>query len=61
MPIVAPIDYETVEPVAYKKTVAFVNTFVINTTEFLNRFVYVCEQKVKLLFHHCSLAYFFFC
>lgn len=52
MPIVAPIDYETVEPVAYKKTVAFVNTFVINTTEFLNRFVYVCEQKLQHVHRH---------
>eukprot|EP01094_Clydonella_sp_ATCC50884_P006655 TRINITY_DN15869_c0_g1_i1.p2 TRINITY_DN15869_c0_g1~~TRINITY_DN15869_c0_g1_i1.p2 ORF type:complete len:218 (-),score=79.87 TRINITY_DN15869_c0_g1_i1:49-702(-) len=40
------INYEEVESLSYKKTLAFVNGFVINTTQFLNRFSFLCEQKL---------------
>jgi WASH complex subunit CCDC53 len=42
----APIDYNTVEPIPYNKTVSIVNHFVINTTQFLNKFSYLCETKL---------------
>eukprot|EP01112_Ceratiomyxa_fruticulosa_P008270 TRINITY_DN2138_c0_g1_i1.p1 TRINITY_DN2138_c0_g1~~TRINITY_DN2138_c0_g1_i1.p1 ORF type:complete len:212 (+),score=72.08 TRINITY_DN2138_c0_g1_i1:295-930(+) len=41
------IDYTTVEAVPYKKTVAYINNFIINTTQFLNRFNYLCEKKLN--------------
>jgi len=41
-----PLDYKTLPPIPYKKTVTLVNNFVINTTEFLNKFSYLCEQKL---------------
>ncbi len=43
----AQIDYSKVEPIPYRKTVAYVNNFVINTTQFLNRFSYLCEKKLS--------------
>ena len=42
----AQIDYTLVEPLPYKKTLCYVNNFIINTTQFLNRFSYLCEQKL---------------
>ena len=42
----AAINFEDVEPVSYKKTLAFINNFVINTTQFMNRFSYLCEEKL---------------
>lgn len=41
------IDYTKVDPIPYRKTVAYVNNFVINTTQFLNRFSYLCEKKLN--------------
>lgn len=41
------IDYRRVEPIPVKKTVAFVNNFIIDTTQFLNRFSYLCEQRLN--------------
>jgi len=41
------IDYTAVDPLPYKKTLAYVNHFIINTTQFLNRFSYLCEQKLN--------------
>ena len=46
MNIRAAINYEKVPPVPYYKTVSLVNNVVIETTEFLNRFSYLCEQKL---------------
>lgn len=43
----AQVDYTTVEPLPYKKTLAYVNNFIINTTQFLNRFSYLCETKLN--------------
>eukprot|EP01102_Stenamoeba_stenopodia_P016916 TRINITY_DN5981_c0_g1_i1.p1 TRINITY_DN5981_c0_g1~~TRINITY_DN5981_c0_g1_i1.p1 ORF type:complete len:229 (+),score=83.27 TRINITY_DN5981_c0_g1_i1:368-1054(+) len=40
------IDFNRVEALPYKKTVAMVNNFIINTTQFLNRFAYLCEKKL---------------
>lgn len=40
------IDYNRVEALPYKKTVAMVNNFIINTTQFLNRFTYLCDKKL---------------
>jgi WASH complex subunit CCDC53 len=46
------IDYTKVEAIPYKKTVAFVNHFVISTTQFLNRFSYICEQRLNEVSQH---------
>jgi WASH complex subunit CCDC53 len=43
----AAINFEDVDPVVYKKTLAFINNFVINTTQFMNRFSYLCEEKLS--------------
>lgn len=43
------VDYSKVDAVNIKKTIAFVNNFAINTTQFLNRFSYICEQKLVWL------------
>jgi len=40
------IDFTRVDPVPYKKTIAFVNNFILNTSQFLNRFSYICEAKL---------------
>jgi len=42
-----PIDFKTVESVPYRKTITLVNNFIINTTEFLNKFSYLCEKKLE--------------
>jgi len=41
-----PLDFKIIPPIPYKKTVTLINSFVINTTEFLNKFSYLCEQKL---------------
>eukprot|EP00211_Chloroparvula_japonica_P011634 CAMPEP_0119142342 /NCGR_PEP_ID=MMETSP1310-20130426/32465_1 /TAXON_ID=464262 /ORGANISM="Genus nov. species nov., Strain RCC2339" /LENGTH=83 /DNA_ID=CAMNT_0007133871 /DNA_START=66 /DNA_END=313 /DNA_ORIENTATION=+ len=46
MNVRAAIDYEKVAPVAHHKTVALINNFVIDTTEFLNKFSFLCERKL---------------
>jgi WASH complex subunit CCDC53 len=44
---VAPqLDFTEVEPVPYRKTLTFVNAFVIHTVHFLNRFATLCEEKL---------------
>jgi len=35
-----------IQPIATKKLSMIVNTFVINTTEFLNKFAIICERKL---------------
>jgi len=42
-----PVDYRTVEAIQPKHTVMILNSFVINTTEFLNKFSYWCEKKLS--------------
>jgi WASH complex subunit CCDC53 len=42
----APVDYKLINPVFSGKTTTAVNNFVIHTTLFLNRFSYICEQKL---------------
>src|SRR5258708_4228014 len=42
-----PIDFKSVESVPYRKTITMVNNFVISTTEFLNKFSYLCEKKLE--------------
>jgi hypothetical protein len=41
-----------VEPIPFKKTVAYVNHFVIQTTQFLNRFSFLCEQRLDQVSRH---------
>jgi WASH complex subunit CCDC53 len=41
------IDYTEVPPVSPQTTLAFINNFLINTTQFLNRFTVTCDQKLK--------------
>lgn len=43
----AHIDYSEVPPVPPSVTLSFVNNFVINTTQFLNRFAVSCEKKLR--------------
>jgi len=41
------IDYRRVSALPYRKTIAYFNNFIINTTQFLNRFSYLCERKLN--------------
>src|SRR3990167_6493584 len=41
------INYEKVESVSTQRTLAFVNNFLITTTQFLNRFSIVCEDRLR--------------
>ncbi|KAL6057024.1 protein localization [Balamuthia mandrillaris] len=41
------LDWTRLEPLPQNKVVAYVNHFIIRTTEFLNRFSYLCEQKLS--------------
>ena len=41
------VNYSKVSAIPPKKSLAYVNNFVINTTQFLNRFSYVCENKLR--------------
>lgn len=45
--LVARVNYEDVKPIPYRKTLTHVNTFIIKTTEFLNRFSYLCEERLR--------------
>eukprot|EP01084_Bolivina_argentea_P257186 433238_1 len=38
---------DTLQPVPVKKTLLIVNTFVVNTAAFLNKFVTTCESKLR--------------
>eukprot|EP01096_Ripella_sp_DP13-Kostka_P015944 TRINITY_DN761_c0_g1_i1.p1 TRINITY_DN761_c0_g1~~TRINITY_DN761_c0_g1_i1.p1 ORF type:complete len:235 (-),score=104.60 TRINITY_DN761_c0_g1_i1:139-819(-) len=42
----AVINFETVDGVPLKKTISLVNNFVLSTTQFINRFAYLCEKKL---------------
>jgi hypothetical protein len=33
--------------IPYRSTLSHVNNFIINTTQFLNRFSYLCEEKLR--------------
>jgi len=46
------VDYSRVEGISSTKTLSAVNSFVINTTQFLNRFSYVCELKLNDISRH---------
>jgi len=46
------VDYSRVEGISTTKTLSAVNSFVINTTQFLNRFSYVCELKLNDISRH---------
>ena len=39
-------NYEEIDPIPVNKTVVFLNNFIISTTQYLNRFSYLCEQKL---------------
>lgn len=39
-------NYEHIDPIPTNKTVVYLNNFIISTTQFLNRFSYLCEQKL---------------
>jgi len=41
------IDYTQVEPLPFQKTLVLVNDFIIKTTQFLNRFASLSEQKLS--------------
>lgn len=41
------INYEKVAPVPHGKSLGFVNSFLVDTIEFLNRFSNVCDQRLN--------------
>ncbi|MEE6507596.1 hypothetical protein FKM82_026907 [Ascaphus truei] len=50
LPIVGSgIDLTKVPAIQQKRTVAFLNQFVVHTVQFLNRFATVCEEKLSAL------------
>ncbi|CAI9578370.1 unnamed protein product [Staurois parvus] len=50
LPIVGSgIDLTKVPAIQQKRTVAFLNQFVVHTVQFLNRFSTVCEEKLSAL------------
>ncbi|XP_041441037.1 WASH complex subunit 3 isoform X1 [Xenopus laevis] len=50
LPIVGSgIDLTKVPPIQQKRTVAFLNQFVVHSVQFLNRFATVCEEKLSAL------------
>ena len=57
------VDLSQCEPVDPSKTVAHINFFVINTVQFLNRFLSLCDEKLQQASRHISrlgLSPFFF-
>ncbi|XP_012283817.1 WASH complex subunit 3 [Orussus abietinus] len=47
IPIVDPtIDYTQVPPIHQKRTITFINQFIIHTVTFLNKFALSCEEKL---------------
>ncbi|XP_008556439.1 WASH complex subunit 3 [Microplitis demolitor] len=47
IPIVEPtIDYTKVPPIHQKRTVSFINHFIVTTVSFLNKFALTCEEKL---------------
>uniref|UniRef100_A0A8C3TU81 WASH complex subunit 3 n=1 Tax=Catharus ustulatus TaxID=91951 RepID=A0A8C3TU81_CATUS len=54
LPIVGSgIDLTKVPAIQQKRTVAFLNQFVVHTVQFLNRFSTVCEECSRFLLHKC--------
>jgi hypothetical protein len=45
--LVARVNFEEVKPIPHRATLTIVNNFIINTTQFLNRFSYLCEEKLR--------------
>ncbi len=43
----AVVNFETAEAVPQRKTVSLINNFVISTTQFINRFAFLCERKLS--------------
>lgn len=43
------MDYSKVDPIHQKRTLAFLNHFLIRTTSFLNHFAAVCDEKLENL------------
>lgn len=43
------LNYHKIDPIPSNKLVVYLNDFIINTTQFLNRFSYLCEEKLS----HC--------
>jgi len=43
------IDMKGLEPIPIKKTLLIVNTFLINTVTFTNKFLNMCEQKLSVI------------
>ncbi|CAD6234438.1 GSCOCG00001925001-RA-CDS [Cotesia congregata] len=47
IPIVEPtIDYTKVPPIHQKRTISFINHFIVTTVSFLNKFALTCEEKL---------------
>eukprot|EP01086_Lenisia_limosa_P013471 TRINITY_DN42639_c0_g1_i1.p1 TRINITY_DN42639_c0_g1~~TRINITY_DN42639_c0_g1_i1.p1 ORF type:complete len:181 (+),score=49.16 TRINITY_DN42639_c0_g1_i1:51-593(+) len=47
-PVLAPrIDYGLVSPLDYAQTVSYINNFVFETAEFLNKFASLCDRKLE--------------
>lgn len=43
----AHVDYTEVKPIPHQLTIQFINNFVINTTQFLNKFALTCDDKLR--------------
>ncbi|XP_017878058.1 WASH complex subunit 3 [Ceratina calcarata] len=47
VPIIEPtIDYTKVPPINQKRTIAFINHFIVHTVTFLNKFALSCEERL---------------
>jgi hypothetical protein len=40
------LDFTEVDPIPYRKSLTFINSFLIQTTQFLNKFANTCEKKL---------------
>ena len=43
----AHVDYTEVKPIPHQLTIQFINNFVVNTTQFLNKFALTCDDKLR--------------
>lgn len=43
----AHVDYTEVAPVPHQLTLQFINNFIVNTTQFLNKFALTCDDKLR--------------
>ena len=43
----APIDFKTVDSIPYRNTISLVNNFILSTTQFINKFTFLCEKKLE--------------